>query len=181
MRIPVKRYAAAAIVAMGISIAPGALRTTPEAQQKIAAWEECRATPYRDGVGVMTVGCGSTSKVQHRSYSAKEVATRFITDMQHAENCIRQNFKGDAMPQSAFEAMTDAAFNLGCINLMWYRDKQGRRHRTTIWHHAQAQQWPAMCNRLTDFVNSGGKLSQGLLNRRTDFKAWCLRDLSGAS
>lgn len=178
MGIPVKRYAAAMIIALGISIAPGTLRTSPEAQQKTATWEDCRATPYQDGVGVMTVGCGSTGKVQNRNHSANEVAARFVTDMQHAENCIRQNFRGDAMPQSAFEAMTDAAFNLGCINLMWYRDKQSRRHRTTIWRHAQAQQWPAMCNRLTDFVNSGGRPVQGLINRRADFKAWCLRDLA---
>ena len=37
-------------------------------------------------------------------------------------------------------------------------------------------------NRLTDFVNSGGKRLQGLVNRREEFKAWCLSDpaLKGA-
>lgn len=46
-----KRYAVAAIVALGISLAPGELRTSREAQIKIATWEECRARPYRDLVG----------------------------------------------------------------------------------------------------------------------------------
>ncbi|MDP0908058.1 glycoside hydrolase family protein, partial [Klebsiella pneumoniae] len=53
--------------------------------------------------------------------------------------------------------------------------------RTTIWKHAQARQWPQMCNRLTDFVNVGGKRSAGLVNRRNDFKAWCLLGLSTPS
>ncbi|MDM8794735.1 glycoside hydrolase family protein, partial [Klebsiella pneumoniae] len=79
------------------------------------------------------------------------------------------------------EAMTDAALNLGCTGLMWFTDKNGRKQRTTIWKHAQARQWPQMCNRLTDFVNVGGKRSAGLVNRRNDFKAWCLLGLSTPS
>ncbi|EFJ3710008.1 lysozyme, partial [Escherichia coli] len=51
------------------------------------------------------------------------------------------------------------------------------RQRTTIWKQAQAHNWALMCARLTDFVNAGGKRSQGLVNRRSDFRAWCLRDV----
>ncbi|HAI3848499.1 TPA: lysozyme, partial [Escherichia coli] len=40
----IKRYAAAVIVALGVSLAPEALRTSQEAQIKIATWEDCRAT-----------------------------------------------------------------------------------------------------------------------------------------
>ncbi|HAU6319320.1 TPA: lysozyme, partial [Klebsiella oxytoca] len=97
------------------------------------------------------------------------------------ENCINNNFHGADMPQLTFEAMTDAALNLGCTGLMWFTDKNGCKQRTTIWKHAQARQWPQMCNRLTDFVNAGGKRSPGLVNRRNDFKAWCLLGLSTPS
>ncbi|MDU2881653.1 MAG: lysozyme, partial [Enterobacter sp.] len=155
----------------------GALRTTPEGQQKIAGWEDCRNTPYYCTAGVLTVGIGSTGRVEKREYSDSEIAGRWINDMRHAENCINQNFEGAHMPQSAFEAMTDAGLNVGCTGLMWFTDGQKRKQRTTIWKKAQAHEWQAMCNRLTDFVNSGGKRSQGLVNRRTDFKAWCLRDV----
>ncbi|HFO3909791.1 TPA: lysozyme [Escherichia coli] len=171
-----KRYAVAAIVALGISLAPGELKTSREAQIKIATWEECRARPYRDLVGVGTVGCGSTGNVENRLYTQEEVAGRWINDMRRAENCITQNFRGQQMPQSAFEAMTDAAFNLGCRNLMWFKNKNGTPQRTTIWKHAQTRQWRLMCYRLTDFVNSGGTRTQGLVNRRNDFKNWCLKD-----
>ena len=177
MNLPVKRYAVAVIVALGISLAPEALRTSEEAQVKIATWEDCRATPYRDIAGVATVGCGSTGNVQNRLYSESEVAKRWVNDLRHAENCINQNFNGADMPQSAFESMTDAAYTLGCSGLMWFKDKNGTRQRTTIWKLAQAHQWAPVCDRLTDFVNSSGKRVQGLLNRRTDFKAWCLRDV----
>lgn len=54
--------------------------------------------------------------------------------------------------------------------------------RTTLWRDAQAGNWRGVCERLTDFVNSGGKRLQGLVNRREEFKAWCLSDpaLKGA-
>lgn len=78
MNLPVKRYAVAVIVALGISLAPEALRTSEEAQVKIATWEDCRATPYRDIAGVATVGCGSTGNVQNRLYSESEVAKRWV-------------------------------------------------------------------------------------------------------
>jgi hypothetical protein len=38
------------------------------------------------------------------------------------------------------------------------------------------RQLAGVCERLTDFVNSGGKRLQGLVNRREEFKAWCLSD-----
>ena len=116
--------------------------------------------------------------MENREYSNQEIARRWINDLQRAENCINNNFHGADMPQLTFEAMTDAALNLGCTGLMWFTDKNGRKQRTTIWKYAQARQWPQMCNRLTDFVNAGGKRSPGLVNRRNDFKAWCLLGLS---
>jgi len=177
MKPIVKRCAVAAVVALGITLSPDALRSSPEAQQKIAGWEDCRKTPYYCTAGVLTVGIGSTGNVEKREYSEPEIARRWVNDMQRAENCINQNFAGKFMPQSSFEAMADAALNVGCTGLMWFTDGQKRRQRTTIWKQAQAHEWAAMCNRLTDFVNSAGRRNTGLVNRRTDFKTWCLRDV----
>ncbi|EHD23638.1 MULTISPECIES: lysozyme [Brenneria] len=177
MKAVIKRCSIALIVALGVTLSPGTLRTSPEAQQKTASWEDCRQSPYYCPAGVLTVGIGSTGNVQKREYSNEEIARRWVNDMQRAENCINNNFEGETMPQYPFEAMADAALNLGCPNLMWFTNGQGRKQRTTIWKHAQAHEWPQMCARLTDFVNSAGKRSTGLVNRRTDFKAWCLRGL----
>ncbi|HDG9774356.1 TPA: lysozyme [Raoultella planticola] len=174
MKSIIKKCSIAVIVALGVSLAPGSVRTSPEGQQKIAGWEDCRSTPYYCTAGVLTIGIGSTGGVENREYTSQEIARRWINDLQRAENCINNNFHGADMPQFTFEAMTDAALNLGCSGLMWFTDKNGRKQRTTIWKHAQARQWPLMCGRLTDFVNVGGKRSPGLVNRRTDFTAWCL-------
>ncbi|TNL00818.1 lysozyme [Kosakonia cowanii] len=180
MKRLIKPCSVAAIVALGVSLSPGALRTSEKAQQKIAQWEGCRRTPYYCPAGVLTVGIGSTGRVEKREYSDSEIAGRWINDMRHAENCINQNFEGGHMPQSAFEAMTDAGLNVGCTGLMWFTDRQGRIRGTTIRKKAQAHEWQAMCYRLTDFVNSGGERSQGLVNRRAYFRTWCLRDVEAA-
>jgi GH24 family phage-related lysozyme (muramidase) len=67
MKQLIKKCSIAAIVALGITLSPGALRTTPEGQQKIAGWEDCRNTPYYCTAGVLTVGIGSTGRVEKRS------------------------------------------------------------------------------------------------------------------
>jgi len=173
----VKKCAIGVVVALGIALAPEALRTSREAQEKIAGWEDCYLTPYYCPAGVATVGIGSTGNVTARQYTAEEVAQRWINDMQRAEKCVNLNFEGEQMPQRVFEATTDAAFNVGCTGLMWFTDGQGRKQKTTIWRNAQAHNWTGVCDRLTDFVNSGGRRLPGLVNRRTDFKKWCSEGL----
>ncbi|MEN3258515.1 lysozyme [Sodalis endosymbiont of Spalangia cameroni] len=176
MKRVIKKCAIGVILALGLTLSPGALRTSPEAQRKMATWEDCRNTPYYCTAGVLTVGIGSTGGVENRTYSDAEIARRWVNDLQHAENCINQHFEGEHMPQSAFEAMTDAGLNVGCTGLMWFTNRQGRKQRTTLWQRAQAHQWEAMCYRLTDFVNSAGRRNPGLVNRRKDFRGWCFRD-----
>ncbi|ENZ7198076.1 lysozyme [Klebsiella variicola] len=172
----------AAIISLAATLWPQALRTSPEAQLKMAKYEDCRKTPYYCPAGVLTVGIGSTSKVENRQYAEGEIAERWVNDLMRAEKCTNREFNGTAAPQKVFESMTDANFNVGCTGLGWYTTKDGQKVRTTLWRHAQAGNWKGVCNRLTDFVNSTGKRSQGLVNRRTDFQAWCLSDpaLKGA-
>lgn len=178
MKQIIKKCAIAAVVALGITLAPEALRTSEEAQLKIGKWEDCYLTPYYCAAGVSTVGLGSTGNVESRQYTNEEVAQRWVNDMQRAEKCVNLNFEGAHMPQRVFEATTDAAFNVGCSGLMWFTNKQGSKQRTTIWRNAQAHNWPGVCERVTDFVNSGNRKLPGLVNRRTDFRAWCESGLS---
>ncbi|MGT3309514.1 lysozyme, partial [Yersinia enterocolitica] len=56
MKQLIKKCSIAAIIALGITLSPEALRTSPEGQQKIAGWEDCRNTPYYCTAGVLTVG-----------------------------------------------------------------------------------------------------------------------------
>lgn len=172
----------AAIISLAATLWPQALRTSPEAQQKMAKYEDCRKTPYYCPAGVLTVGIGSTSKVDNRQYAEGEIAERWVNDLMRAEKCTNREFNGAAAPQKVFESMTDGNFNVGCTGLGWYTNGKGQKVRTTLWRYAQAGNWKGVCERLTDFVNSAGKRSQGLVNRREDFQAWCLSDpaLKGA-
>ncbi|QUG76370.1 glycoside hydrolase family protein [Erwinia sp. E602] len=166
----------AAIIALVSTLWPQTLRTSPEAQQKMAKYEDCRKTPYYCPAGVLTVGIGSTGGVQDRLHSEAEIAERWRNDLLRAEKCVDREFNGSAAPQRVFDGMTDGAFNLGCTGLAWYTDKQGKKVRTTLWRNAQAGNWTGVCERLTDFVNAGGRKLAGLVNRRAEFREWCLSD-----
>ncbi|OPJ97385.1 lysozyme [Serratia marcescens] len=166
----------AAIVALVGALWPEKVRTSQAAQLKMAKYEDCRKTPYYCPAGVLTIGMGSTTHVEDRQYSETEIAERWVNDLVRAEKCINSNFNGAAAPQFVFEALTDVSFNVGCTGISWFTDRQGKKQRTTLWKYAQAGNWPGACQRLTDFVNSGGKRLQGLVNRREEFKAWCLSD-----
>ena len=87
---------------------PQALRTSPEAQLKMAKYEDCRKTPYYCPAGVLTVGIGSTSKVENREHTNSEIAERWVNDLMRAEKCTNREFNGAAAPQKVFESMTDA-------------------------------------------------------------------------
>lgn len=165
-----------AMIALAGTLWPQALRTTQPAQLKMAQYEDCRKTPYYCAAGVLTVGIGSTANVQQREYRDEEIAERWVNDMRRAENCVNRFFNGAAAPQRVFEAMTDVAFNVGCTGITWYTDQQQRKQRTTLWKYAQVGNWYGVCNRLTDFVNAGGKRLTGLVKRREEFKAWCLSE-----
>ena len=45
---------------------------------------------------------------------------------------------------------------------------------TTIYRAAKAQDWTLMCNHISDFNKSGGRVLKGLQMRRTKEKAICL-------
>ena len=164
----------AVIVSLATALWPQSLRTSEQAQLKMAGYEDCRATPYYCPAGALTVGIGSTENVENRIYTQQEIAERWKNDVLHAENCINKSFNGKAAPQRVFESMTDAAFNLGCTGLGWYKNSKGLLVRTTLWKSAQVRNWMGVCQHLTDFVNGGGVRLEGLVKRREAFKAWCL-------
>jgi GH24 family phage-related lysozyme (muramidase) len=47
----------------------------------MAKYEDCRKTPYYCPAGVLTVGIGSTSKVENRQYAEGEIAERWVNDL----------------------------------------------------------------------------------------------------
>lgn len=156
--------AVGAIVAVVLASWPDRLRSTEAGLLLIGDAEGCIATPYYCPAGVLTVGIGSTGNIdaQHR-YSGEAIARRWVDDIQTAEDCVNGRFNGKAMPQPVFEAVTSAAFNLGCTGL---RLNKTTRRPTQMALAAQRADWATVCDRLTDFTYSGGVQLPGLVARR---------------
>jgi lysozyme len=78
--------------------------------------------------------------------------------------------------------MTDGNFNVGCTGLGWYTNAKGQKVRTTLWRHAQAANWKGVLRAADGLCELRRQAPQGLVNRREEFKAWCLSDpaLKGA-
>ena len=166
--------AVSAIIAIVLSMDTG-LRINKEGLELIGNAESCRRDPYMCPARVLTVGVGSTGKVQNRRYGDAEIAEMWVKDLQDAEKCINDKFKGNKMPVNAFSAMTSAAFNVGCGGLMTYVNKEKKCVPTTIWKKAQARDWRGMCERLPDFNKAGGVELKGLTIRRTKEMELCTK------
>ncbi|MCT8830279.1 lysozyme [Glaesserella parasuis] len=142
--------------------------------------EACVRNPYQCAADVWTVGIGSTAaggeKIeQGKIYNDVEIATRFAHDLKIAEKCVTQHFNGAKMQQRQFDAMVSLVFNVGCVGAKsYYNAKTQKREPTTLYKLAQAEQFNAMCNRITDFNRAGGKVLKGLQLRREAERKHCL-------
>lgn len=176
-----KKKAAGAVCAVSVIIGlvlgmDSGIRTNQAGLELIGNAESCRRDPYMCPARVLTVGIGSTGKVENRRYADKEIAEMWVKDLRDAEKCINDKFKGKEMSVNAFSAMTSAAFNVGCGGLMTYINKEKKRVPTTIWKKAQARDWQGMCARLPDFNKAGGVELKGLTTRRAKEMALCTKN-----
>ena len=155
--------AVSAIIAIVLSMDTG-LRINKEGLELIGNAESCRRDPYMCPARVLTVGVGSTGKVENRRYADEEIAEMWITDLRAAEKCVNQYANGQAMNVNQFSAITSFTFNAGCGNLQ----------KSTLARYAQRQRWPEMCAQLKRWTYGGGKELPGLVKRRGDEYRLCM-------
>ena len=84
--------AVSAIIAIVLSMDTG-LRINQAGLELIGNAESCRRDPYMCPARVLTVGIGSTGKVEHRRYADEEIAKMWVKDLHDAEKCINDKFK----------------------------------------------------------------------------------------
>ena len=147
--------AVSAIIAIVLSMDTG-LRINEAGLELIGNAESCRRDPYMCPARVLTVGIGSTGKVQNRRYSDEEIAEMWVTDIRAAEKCVNQYANGQRMNDNQLSAITSFTFNVGC----------GALQKSTLARYARSEQWPHMCGELTKWVYIGKEKSNGLANRR---------------
>ena len=151
-------------------------KVSPQAVYMIVNLEGCVRNPYKCPADVWTNGVGNTHNVdKSKVLTIDEVAADLRRNIKDAENCINADFNGREMNQGQYDAMVSLAFNLGCGNIKrYYSKKHGMTLPTTIYRAAKAQDWTLMCNHISDFNKSGGRVLKGLQMRRTKEKAICL-------
>lgn len=132
----------------------------------VQVWEGLRTVPYRDVVGVLTVCYGETEGVQNRTYSAEE-CSELLNDRLMQDYYL-------PLVQCGGQAFVDAPVRVQAMfTSLAYNVGTGICDSTTF-EYLLAGDYVTACNRLALYNKAGGRVWQGLVNRREDERRKCL-------
>jgi lysozyme len=131
----------------------------PLAVDFVARWEGCRLVAYRDVAGVLTVGYGHTGADVAEGQTITRARARVLlkADLETAAARLEARVTApviEALTPSQYAALLSFVFNLGA-NPKW-----------TLWKVLKARRFDEVPPQLMRFVNAGGRVVQGLVNRR---------------
>ena len=132
----------------------------------VAQFEGKRNDPYKDIVGVWTVCYGET-RVEMKRYSdaeCKDMLADGIADFAQPVLARNPELKGH---DAQLSAAVSLAYNIG----------QDAYRRSSVARLFSAGQWKQACDAFLKWSYAGGKQVKGLLNRRQQERAVCLRGL----
>ena len=119
-------------------------------------FEGCSLTAYPDVVGVWTIGYGHTGGVTRGMSCTQAQADAWLTeDIQWAVSVV-QNQVLVPLTQGQFNALVDFVFNVGGSAFA----------RSTLLAKLNTGDYAGAAGQFQAWVFAGGKVSQGLLNRR---------------
>ena len=132
----------------------------------VGAWEGLRTTAYRDIVGVPTVCFGETRGVEMGDeYTVEECQVMLGDGLMEFEagmrNCLTNP---DAIPEESYVAFLSLSYNIGT----------GGFCRSTVARRANAGDIEGVCEAISMWNRAGGRVVQGLVNRRADERRLCL-------
>jgi lysozyme len=130
----------------------------------IATHEGYVGTAYRDIVGVWTIGFGTTKNVKPQDKIDPVTALRRkIEDIEGFElalkNCVRV-----PLHQHEYDAFVRLAYNIG----------PGAFCSSTLVRKLNAQDYAGACGEILRWNRAGGRVVQGLVNRREDEYRQCV-------
>jgi len=112
---------------------------------------------YQDVVGVWTIGYGHTSGVTPGETITEQQADDFLqSDLQSAGAAVLAALPGVGLTGNQYAALTSLVFNVG----------PGALEGTNLAAYIKAGNWPAAYADWLNFDHAGGRVVQGLLNRR---------------
>lgn len=131
--------------------------------------EGLSTVPYKDQVGKLTVCYGETN-VRMRRYTKAECDAMLDGNAEKWGRWVAARNPELVNHPHQWAAATSLAYNIGMTAY----------NRSSVAANFTAGHWRAACNRFTDWKYAGGKINQGLLNRRLDEKTLCLKMLPEA-
>ena len=141
----------------------GAAAVLALAAPLVMRWEGVKYKPYRDVVGVWTVCYGHTKTVNPaKSYTLDECKALLNADMAEAQTHVRRCIRYPMLTQVE-ASLVDLVFNVGPRGVCG----------SGVQRAANANNWPQVCAELDKWKFAGGRVYQGLVNRRTDARYLC--------
>jgi len=146
----------------------GALLATSAAGVAFVGHHEgLKKTAYRDPVGIVTVCYGHTATARlGQSYSKEACQALLQSDLRAAEAAVRRLVKVP-LSQETFDALVSFVFNVG----------EGNFARSTLLRKLNAGDYVGACRELPKWTLARGRELPGLVTRRNDEMALCLKGL----
>lgn len=132
----------------------------------VGAWEGLRTTAYRDVVGIPTVCFGETRGVKMGDkYTVDECKAMLGDALAEFETGMRRCLTNpDKIPDKPYVAFLSLSYNIGT----------GAFCKSTLVRKANAGDLKGACDAILSWNRAGGRVIQGLVNRRKDERKLCL-------
>ncbi len=144
-----------------LGIATDEMHISPSGIDLIRNFESLRLNAYDDGVGVWTIGYGTTKypngiRVKKGDTCTLEQAKAYMqNDLKAFEQTVNNTVKVP-LNQNQFDALVSLAYNIGSTAFK----------NSTLVRQLNEGNYKAAANQFNVWVNAGGKRMQGLVNRR---------------
>ncbi len=132
----------------------------------IAVWEGKSNDPYTDIVGVLTVCYGET-RVEMRRYTDAECEDMLADATGEFGKAVLDRNPNLWNRPYQLAAATSLSYNIG----------KAAYRRSTVAKRFDRQDWLGGCNAILMWNRAGGRVVQGLVNRRRAERAVCVTDL----
>ena len=138
------------------------MKTSQRGLELIKAYEGVRFKPYRDCVGLYTVGVGHLigdgtvlPDSWNRTFSIEEVNELLVADVRKFELGVAR-YVNVELSQNQYDAIIDFCFNLGL----------GTFQRSSVRQAINRRDTPSTIRHLLSYNKANGKVVKGLDNRR---------------
>ena len=153
-----------------LGIATDEMHVSPSGVDLICNFEGLRLKAYDDGVGVWTIGFGTTKypngiRVKKGDTCTLDQAKAYMqNDLKAFEQTVNNAVKVP-LNQNQFDALVSLAYNIGSTAFK----------NSTLVKRLNEGNYKAAANQFDVWVNAGGKRMQGLVNRRAAEKTLFLK------